>query len=130
MCTRNPPNEAPLHIPTSMFCGLPVTDTTDPTLAPIASPIRYGLGLTRSGPSAASSTGVTTRQMVSLTNSADSSPPRSEEHTSELQSQSNLVCRLLLEKKKKKRSNAGDDQNLYCTHHTRAHTNPLHIVTV
>src|SRR2546430_9875387 len=28
-------------------------------------------------------------------------PQRSEEHTSELQSQSNLVCRLLLEKKKK-----------------------------
>src|SRR2546430_6370796 len=28
---------------------------------------------------------------------------RSEEHTSELQSQSNLVCRLLLEKKKKSR---------------------------
>src|SRR2546430_7053149 len=31
-------------------------------------------------------------------------PRRSEEHTSELQSQSNLVCRLLLEKKKKKTS--------------------------
>src|SRR5256886_7339138 len=30
-----------------------------------------------------------------------SSSARSEEHTSELQSQSNLVCRLLLEKKKK-----------------------------
>src|SRR2546427_6754251 len=29
---------------------------------------------------------------------------RSEEHTSELQSQSNLVCRLLLEKKKKKQT--------------------------
>src|SRR2546430_6616171 len=29
---------------------------------------------------------------------------RSEEHTSELQSQSNLVCRLLLEKKKQKRT--------------------------
>src|SRR2546427_6631441 len=28
-------------------------------------------------------------------------PDRSEEHTSELQSQSNLVCRLLLEKKKR-----------------------------
>src|SRR5207237_9923098 len=28
-------------------------------------------------------------------------PPRSEEHTSELQSHLNLVCRLLLEKKKK-----------------------------
>src|SRR2546427_4535384 len=32
-----------------------------------------------------------------------SSRARSEEHTSELQSQSNLVCRLLLEKKKKKK---------------------------
>src|SRR2546430_8810964 len=30
---------------------------------------------------------------------------RSEEHTSELQSQSNLVCRLLLEKKKKTKDN-------------------------
>src|SRR5256885_7290877 len=29
-----------------------------------------------------------------------STPPRSEEHTSELQSPCNLVCRLLLEKKK------------------------------
>src|SRR5205085_9841791 len=31
--------------------------------------------------------------------SLDGIPARSEEHTSELQSQSNLVCRLLLEKK-------------------------------
>src|SRR2546422_2234825 len=30
-------------------------------------------------------------------------PPRSEEHTSELQSRLHLVCRLLLEKKKKKK---------------------------
>src|SRR5690625_5974157 len=30
--------------------------------------------------------------------------PRSEEHTSELQSRGHLVCRLLLEKKKKKKS--------------------------
>src|SRR5688572_32369874 len=34
--------------------------------------------------------------------SGGSGAERSEEHTSELQSQSNLVCRLLLEKKKKK----------------------------
>src|SRR5688572_32419405 len=33
--------------------------------------------------------------------SVDGGVGRSEEHTSELQSQSNLVCRLLLEKKKK-----------------------------
>src|SRR5437764_8524731 len=32
-------------------------------------------------------------------------PPRSEEHTSELQSPMYLVCRLLLEKKKKKPTN-------------------------
>src|SRR5215204_6446019 len=32
---------------------------------------------------------------------ADRGPDRSEEHTSELQSHSDLVCRLLLEKKKK-----------------------------
>src|SRR2546422_7425165 len=32
-----------------------------------------------------------------------SEAPRSEEHTSELQSRLHLVCRLLLEKKKKKR---------------------------
>src|SRR2546427_4276808 len=35
---------------------------------------------------------------------------RSEEHTSELQSQSNLVCRLLLEKKKKKKINNNSDE--------------------
>src|SRR2546427_4005206 len=39
----------------------------------------------------------------SITPSICSTIPRSEEHTSELQSQSNLVCRLLLEKKKKKK---------------------------
>src|SRR2546430_8264162 len=42
----------------------------------------------------------TSGPLDSRTESSDSS--RSEEHTSELQSQSNLVCRLLLEKKKKK----------------------------
>src|SRR5438034_6526375 len=35
--------------------------------------------------------------------SSEEPPPRSEEHTSELQSHSDLVCRLLLEKKKKKK---------------------------
>src|SRR2546427_4378158 len=38
---------------------------------------------------------------------------RSEEHTSELQSQSNLVCRLLLEKKKKKKTYTS---SMYTTH--------------
>src|SRR5688572_31695854 len=41
---------------------------------------------------------------VALIGFSFSRTPRSEEHTSELQSQSNLVCRLLLEKKKKKKN--------------------------
>src|SRR2546430_13321072 len=42
---------------------------------------------------------------------------RSEEHTSELQSQSNLVCRLLLEKKKKYN---------YLRDHTRLYFTDVH----
>src|SRR6266853_6796929 len=43
------------------------------------------------------------RESPRLPGQRDSGRVRSEEHTSELQSQSNLVCRLLLEKKKKKK---------------------------
>src|SRR2546427_8466362 len=39
--------------------------------------------------------------------------PRSEEHTSELQSQSNLVCRLLLEKKNNIRKNTDFRHSVY-----------------
>src|SRR5438034_6628864 len=39
---------------------------------------------------------------------------RSEEHTSELQSHSDLVCRLLLEKKKKKKNNKITQLNTIC----------------
>src|SRR5215211_8372394 len=42
---------------------------------------------------------------------------RSEEHTSELQSHSDLVCRLLLEKKKKK-THQKDHKNKQHNHHT------------
>src|SRR3989475_6458448 len=44
-------------------------------------------------------------QNIQLVNVQVASALRSEEHTSELQSQSNLVCRLLLEKKKKRTYN-------------------------
>src|SRR2546430_12565512 len=46
--------------------------------------------------------------------------PRSEEHTSELQSQSNLVCRLLLEKKKQLTAHLAD-----ITMHTPDPSSPL-----
>src|SRR5688572_31288958 len=42
---------------------------------------------------------------------------RSEEHTSELQSQSNLVCRLLLEKKKTKKKHSNTQGNREQMHH-------------
>src|SRR5260370_23597535 len=47
-------------------------------------------------------TGRTGAQSIQLTQHKPSRIPRSEEHTSELQSHLNLVCRLLLEKKKKR----------------------------
>src|SRR5688572_32078191 len=43
------------------------------------------------------------KSVVKKAKSAARTSKRSEEHTSELQSQSNLVCRLLLEKKKDKK---------------------------
>src|SRR2546430_11928407 len=47
-----------------------------------------------------------------------SSAKRSEEHTSELQSQSNLVCRLLLEKKKESTSHDRHaTRHTECRHH-------------
>src|SRR5690349_22665696 len=52
---------------------------------------------------------------------------RSEEHTSELQSRRDLVCRLLLEKKKKKKQKFGNHLNnkkLITTSHSSAHVSP------
>src|SRR2546430_11176045 len=55
---------------------------------------------------------------------AGGSAKRSEEHTSELQSQSNLVCRLLLEKKRKTRYNTtatgGPSHSARTTHPRRS----------
>src|SRR5258706_4860046 len=64
------------------------------------------------GPSSSSSTRATFRCRSTR---RGRSWPRSEEHTSELQSLTNLVCRLLLEKKKKISS-----QTLEATAHTVA----------
>src|SRR5204862_5882332 len=54
------------------------------------------------------------------------SSPRSEEHTSELQSRRDLVCRLLLEKKKKQ------SQSIQHTQANDSHPSPIihHTITV
>src|SRR2546427_8769060 len=52
-------------------------------------------------------------------------PMRSEEHTSELQSQSNLVCRLLLEKKKTRNARESRTANTNDhRHHASSATQP------
>src|SRR2546430_15433992 len=67
----------------SLHDALPISKTAG---AQLASPCSHG-----SGPIPGNGFNAESRHMDT----------RSEEHTSELQSQSNLVCRLLLEKKKK-----------------------------
>src|SRR2546430_4055013 len=68
------------------------------------------IGAERAGAQGPAGAGASTAAQGSSSSSASHSSrslnpikwvKRSEEHTSELQSQSNLVCRLLLEKKKK-----------------------------
>src|SRR5436190_7697036 len=51
-------------------------------------------------------------------------PCRSEEHTSELQSHSDLVCRLLLEKKKHLALCVVSPSTLHCTFHSPLHMLP------
>src|SRR5438132_8485437 len=54
---------------------------------------------------------------INPVNQAVAAPsPRSEEHTSELQSHSDLVCRLLLEKKKKKQKALHHKYSTHITH--------------
>src|SRR5437016_9635953 len=74
------------------------------------------LSISSSEPSPRVCTGTPARRAATITESSVaswlnvSSPSRSEEHTSELQSLTNLVCRLLLEKKNQQREpgDAGD----------------------
>src|SRR5256886_11174605 len=77
-----------------------------------ADPDTAGLGGTESGPA-----------------DLDRAGSRSEEHTSELQSQSNLVCRLLLEKKKKQDKIYASDHNNTKSIYT-SKTNPQHTLTL
>src|SRR2546430_12581440 len=77
--------------------------------------------LFRSGTQSASG-GVQPRRFAGSAHADGAAQPalwRSEEHTSELQSQSNLVCRLLLEKKKINRCSSKN--------HMRQYTSPCYL---
>src|SRR5260370_14675224 len=74
----------------------------------------WGAYLTRIGFPAIGSRSSGSRPPPSETTSC--APSRSEEHTSELQSHLNLVCRLLLEKKKKKKRTEANEHIQTYTH--------------
>src|SRR2546421_8396630 len=91
--------------------GLPFSHSTSwKTICP---PSRIGIGNRLRNPS--------DREMS--TRKPRNAATRSEEHTSELQSRSDLVCRLLLEKKKKKKNyiNLRSTQPI-CTHRKKDRT--------
>src|SRR5256886_11732589 len=76
-------------------CALPIS-----IVPPAYAPLRTG-GPNRSWTLRSSKRAPTRSALETSTDTLGRCPQlRSEEHTSELQSQSNLVCRLLLEKKK------------------------------
>src|SRR2546430_12081807 len=70
----------------------PLVASVSPFLNPVYDAVSAGLA----SPYPRDLASAVTVSVVAVT---DSAPFRSEEHTSELQSQSNLVCRLLLDKK-------------------------------
>src|SRR5438270_5856159 len=96
---RRPPRSTPL----SLHDALPISFYITPLLTAIA---WSWLGSPKSG----------------LVNLLAQRVLRSEEHTSELQSQSNLVCRLLLEKKKKNKTSKEIQTINSHNHNTRLHT--------
>src|SRR5690606_41541511 len=94
------------HTPTtsihtlSLHDALPISSTRCSRRSATCSTTPSKTGGAATSPSC---TSATSRPTPPLLKPPESSGPRSEEHTSELQSRENLGCRLLLEKKKKKR---------------------------
>src|SRR2546427_9430800 len=92
---RRPPRSTLFPYTTLFRSALVATALGAAASAAAETAITLGLLTSMTGPAA--STGEDQRRAAAL--AVDE--VRSEEHTSELQSQSNLVCRLLLEKKKR-----------------------------
>src|SRR3712207_7319354 len=76
-------------------------------------------------------TGIVDRRLQATRTLRRKYPPRSEEHTSELQSRQYLVCRLLLEKKKKKKKKVNHSKSkglMKLKHNHEIHNINLHYI--
>src|SRR5260370_24165567 len=98
---RRPPRSTLFPYTTLFRSNQPAArpSTATKMVVPVPSPAGSGAGTPFSPSSAALPTSTDLPPTVAFTPRA-TEPARSEEHTSELQSHLNLVCRLLLEKKK------------------------------
>src|SRR5690606_41703151 len=94
--------------PLSLHDALPISPSAASSSPTCRSSSRRWSPASRSGRSSTPASTRPPRRSSARASTTSASPPRglrawrSEEHTSELQSRENLVCRLLLEKKKKK----------------------------
>ena len=59
-----------------MFCGLPVIVATEPMLADVAIPTKYGIGFRCRRRQTSITSGVSAMQTMSLTRNADSTPDK------------------------------------------------------
>src|SRR2546427_8980286 len=106
---RRPPRST-LFPYTTLFRSTAAADEGDWALEALTPHARFGWRATRR------ETVQTPHQELELLHTPQFGKVRSEEHTSELQSQSNLVCRLLLEKKKKNKEKQQSTKNQNTTH--------------
>src|SRR2546427_8320753 len=93
---RRPPRST-LFPYTTLFRSTPLVPGVDAATGSLGQGLSVGAGLALGARTEKSSA-----RVYVLLGDGEMAEGRSEEHTSELQSQSNLVCRLLLEKKKKR----------------------------
>src|SRR5690606_41794797 len=97
------PSTPHIH-PLSLHDALPISRIFNPCIARASAPFPSASTIMCTWlPSTAKCTTRAPNRSFALRRHSRTTPndPRSEEHTSELQSRENLVCRLLLEKKKK-----------------------------
>src|SRR5207248_6344239 len=96
-----------VSLPTGTVIGAPVSSTDMPRVSP--SVAAMAMVRTCASPRCWATSRVSLEEYAKMSFCSTPCTSRSEEHTSELQSPYDLVCRLLLEKKKKKHKQLSTD---------------------